>query len=180
MLTRWLSIPPETCRCQTGLRKPRCFPFQIGKDRAIGAMLAIAAVGEMCKRCDLILHFTDFPTQTVDLRQCKLLYIGPSARPVAPKGQQFGNPINGKAQIQRAADKAQHLHFGGRMGPLARSNAPGLREQPGRIVVAYHRSRYPRISGGFTNVHECLLTLAWLENAADPTHCPERTCSKEP
>ena len=41
--------------------------LEIGKDRAVGAVIAVAALGEVFKGGDHILHLADLAAQTVDL-----------------------------------------------------------------------------------------------------------------
>ena len=76
-------MPPETCPGRIGLHHQRCFPFQIRKDRAIGAVIAVAALGEVFKGCDHILHLAYFPPQAFDPCQRELRHIRAAPRQVA-------------------------------------------------------------------------------------------------
>ena len=97
---RRLSMTPESCTCRTGLNNQRCFAFQIRKDRAVGAMVAVAAMGEVFKGCDHILHVAYFPPLAFDLCQPELRHIPrcaetgrvrrPQVAPSGPRAPTFG------------------------------------------------------------------------------------------
>ena len=60
-------MTPEILPGMAEFRDDRRVTFQIGKDRAIGAVIAVAALGEVLKGGDHILHLANLAAQTVDL-----------------------------------------------------------------------------------------------------------------
>ncbi len=107
----------------------------------MGAVVAVAGIGQHCERMGHILETTDFLFQCVDVASCQALDLGTLPCVVTPQAEQVTDLGYRKAEIARATDEAQHMDVGGRIVAIARRPAVGSRNEPGLLIVADHLGR---------------------------------------
>lgn len=73
---------------------------KIGEDRAIGAIVAVAGMGEVLQCAGHVFHLGDLLAQPCDLCECQALDVAARPGTVMPKGKKVADAVYGEAKTR--------------------------------------------------------------------------------
>ena len=118
------------------MRRVRRTAFKIVQDRAFGAIIAVALVGEFLDGIPHRAHRGDLRRDLRDMVQRQPFDIPAGAALVLPEIEQPADAFDREAEIAGPFDEAQDIKIGLRVDAIAAAGAPRRRDQAGRLVIA--------------------------------------------